>query len=54
MLPSFYLTSNIGAPHGDTLGHMNFFSNSSSNCLFNSLSSAADILYGAIDTGLVP
>src|SRR6266487_7073213 len=54
ILPSFFLTNNTGAPHGDTLGRMNFFSSNSSNCFFNSFNSDADILYGAMDIGLVP
>src|SRR3954469_10983257 len=52
--PSFFLTNSTGAPHGDTLGRINFFSNNSSNCFFNSANSDADMRYGAIDTGLVP
>ncbi|MCI78398.1 hypothetical protein A2U01_0099668, partial [Trifolium medium] len=33
---------------------MNLFSSNSSNCFFNFFNSDADILYGAIDIGLVP
>src|SRR3954463_7375897 len=54
MEPSFFFTSNTGAPHGETLGRINFFSSNSSNCFFSSANSDADIRYGAIDTGLVP
>src|ERR1044072_475250 len=54
MLPSFFFTNNTGAPHGDTLGLTNFFSSKYSNWLFNSANSDADILYGAIEIGLVP
>ncbi|MCI91712.1 hypothetical protein A2U01_0113006, partial [Trifolium medium] len=54
ILPSFFFTNRTGAPHGDTLGLTNLFSNSSSNCSFNLSSSAADIRYGAIEIGLVP
>src|SRR6266487_4193360 len=54
ILPSFFLTNNTGAPQGDTLGRMNFFSNNSSSCFFNSFNSDADIRYGAIDIVLVP
>src|SRR3954467_10183390 len=52
--PSFFFTSNTGAPHGETLGRINFFSSNSSNCFFSSANSDGDIRYGAIDTGLVP
>ena len=54
MLPSFFLTNNTGAPHGETLGLMNCFSSNSSNYFFNSPNSNADIRYGAIEIGLVP
>src|SRR3954466_1231820 len=54
MEPSFFFTNNTGAPHGETLGRMNFFSRNSSNCFFNSANSDGDIRYGVIDTGLVP
>src|SRR3954463_5389225 len=54
MEPSFFFTSNTGAPHGETLGRINFFSSNSSNCFFSSANSDGDIRYGAIDTGLVP
>src|ERR1044072_5832662 len=52
--PSFFLTNNTGAPYGETLGRINFFSSNSSNFFFNSDNSDADMRYGAIDTGLVP
>ncbi|BAT79357.1 hypothetical protein VIGAN_02223100, partial [Vigna angularis var. angularis] len=35
-------------------GRINFFSNRSSICFFNSASSAGAILYGAIETGPAP
>lgn len=54
MLPYFFLTNNIGAPHDNTIGLKNFFSNKSSNCFFKSLNYDVDILYGAINTDLVP
>ncbi|MCI84192.1 hypothetical protein A2U01_0105468, partial [Trifolium medium] len=54
MLPSFFLTNNTDAPHGNTLGRINFFSSNSSNFFFNSFNSDADIRYGAIDIGPVP
>src|SRR6266487_136197 len=54
ILHSFFLTNNTGAPQGDTLGRINFFSNNSSSCFFNSFNSDVDIRYGAIDIGLVP
>ncbi|MCI62532.1 hypothetical protein A2U01_0083789, partial [Trifolium medium] len=54
ILPSFFLTSNTGAPHGETLSRTNLFSSSSYSCFFNSFNLDADIRYGAIDIGLVP
>jgi len=54
MLPTFFLTNNVGAPHGETLGLINYFSRNSSNCFFNSPNYDADIRYGAIEIGLVP
>src|SRR3954471_16813566 len=54
MLPSFFSTNQTGAPHGKTLGLTKCFASNSSNCFFSSTNSDADILYGAIDTGLVP
>ncbi|GAB2281843.1 hypothetical protein Dimus_039499 [Dionaea muscipula] len=53
MVPSFFLTKSTGAPHGDTLGLMNPFSNSSYNCACSSFSSAGAILYGALEIGFV-
>ena len=53
-VPSFFLTNKTGAPQGEKLGLMNPRSNNSCNWIFNSLSSAGAILYGALDTGSVP
>ena len=52
--PSFFFTNSTGAPHGETLGRMNCFSNKSSSCFFNSPNSAGAIRYGEIDTGPAP
>ncbi|MCI40278.1 hypothetical protein A2U01_0061511, partial [Trifolium medium] len=54
IIPSFFFTNNTGAPHGDTLGRINFFSSSFSSCFFNSFNSDVDIRYGAIDIGPAP
>lgn len=53
MLPFFFLTNSIGAPQGDTLGLINLFSNSFSNYFLSFINSDADILYVAMDIGLV-
>jgi len=51
--PTSFFTSSIGAPHGETLGQTNCFSNESSSCFFNSANSAGAIQCGVIDTGPV-
>jgi len=53
-IPSFFITNQTGTPHDETLGLTNLFSCSPSNCLINSPNSEVDIMYGAIDTWLVP
>ena len=52
--PSFFFTNITRAPHGETLGRMNCFSNKSSSCFFNSANSTGAIQYGEIDTGPAP
>ena len=52
--PSFFFTNSTGAPHGETLGRMNCFSNKSSSCFFNLANSAGAIQYGEIDIGPAP
>src|SRR5579862_8105877 len=54
MEPSFFLTNNTGAPHGDTLGLTKPLSNNSCNCVFNSPNSAGAIRQGAKEIGAVP
>ena len=49
--PSFFFTNSTGAPHGETLGRMNCFSNKFSSCFFNSANFAGAIRYGEIDIG---
>jgi len=53
-VPSFFLTNNTGAPHGDTLRRMKPFSSSSCNCTFNFFNSAGAILYGFMEIGSTP
>ena len=50
IVPSFFLTNKIGAPHKDTLGRMNPLSTNSCNWTFNSFNSIGVILYGGIET----
>ena len=52
--PSFFLTNNIDAPQGDTLGQMKPLSNRSSSCDLSSFSSAVTMRYGALEMGPVP
>ena len=49
--PSFFLTNNTGAPHGEILGLMKPLYTRSFNCSFNSVSSAGDILEGGAEIG---
>jgi hypothetical protein len=51
---SLFLTKIIGAPHGDTLGHIIPKSNKSFNCIFNSCNFGVDIRYGILAIGSVP
>ena len=51
-LPSFFFINNTDAPHGDVLGRMKPLSVSSYNCSFNSLNSAGDKWYGALEMGV--
>ena len=53
-LPSFFLTNNTGAPHGDVLVLTKPLLNNSSICTFNSFSSAGAIRYDDIEMGSVP
>jgi len=52
--PSFFFTNSTGAPHGETLGQMNYFSIKSSSYFFNFANSAGVIRYIVIDTGPAP
>ena len=53
-LPSFFFTNNTSASHGDELGLMKPLSVSSCNYFFNSLNSAEDKWYGALEMGVAP
>ena len=53
-VPSFFLTNNTGAPHGDVLGRINPLSNMSSSYALSSFNSAGAIRYGAFEIGVVP
>ena len=53
-LPSFFFTNNTGAPHGDALGLIKFFSSRSSIFFFNFANSTDAIRYNAIDTRPAP
>lgn len=46
--PSLFFINKIGAPQGDTLGWMKFFSSNSSNWSFDSLKSIRDIRHEEI------
>lgn len=52
--PSFFLTKNMGAPHGDTFGMINPLSSSSHNCFLSSFNSIVSIWYSALEIGAVP
>ncbi|KAJ0615098.1 hypothetical protein HanIR_Chr02g0070121 [Helianthus annuus] len=52
--PSFFLTNNTGAPHGDELGCIKPFSSRSSNCFFSSCISISASRYGSLPIGAVP
>nr|GFC62773.1 hypothetical protein [Tanacetum cinerariifolium] len=52
--PSFFLTNKTGAPHGEELGLMKPFSESSCNCSDNSFISDEANRYGARATGEAP
>ncbi|MFS7923808.1 hypothetical protein Hanom_Chr03g00265221 [Helianthus anomalus] len=52
--PSFFLTNNTGAPHGDELGCIKTLSRSSSNCFFSFCISVGAIRYGALAIGAIP
>lgn len=54
VVPSFFFSNKIGAFQRDTLDLMNFLSNNSYSCSFNSLSSVKAILFEAFKIGLVP
>src|SRR2546430_5066441 len=54
IIPSFFMTNNMGAPHGDTLFSMNFNSINSSSCTLSSTNSAGDIRYDGIAIGVAP
>src|SRR3954469_20322446 len=54
IVPSFFLTNNTGAPHGDILFSMNFSSINSSSCTLSSTNSAGDIRYDGIAIGVAP
>nr|GFC75573.1 hypothetical protein [Tanacetum cinerariifolium] len=52
--PSFFLTNNTGAPHGDELGRIKPFSDSSFSCSDNSFNLDGAKRYGARATGVAP
>ena len=54
ILPSLFLTKNTRAPQWEALGRIMPLSSKSSNCSFNSLSSAKAILYSTLEIGPVP
>ena len=53
-LSSFFFKNKAGHPQGEVLGWMNPLSSNSCNCLFNSANSVGGILYGLLETGVVP
>ena len=52
-IPYFFFTnSSIGAPQGDTLGHIYPFFNNTSGFIFNSFNLCVLILYGLLEIGV--
>src|SRR3954468_9663911 len=53
-VPSFFVTNRTGQPHGDELGRMKPLSNNTSSWVLSSANSCGAILYGRLESGIVP